>query len=277
MRRKSATTGQRAGFFLWARDWLASTSALSMSRAARSMYLDMLCHQSLGGDLPDDPKVLARILGETPEDFLAAWEGENLRLRFESVGGMLSNRRLAEEMAADSAYREAKSKAGTKSAEQRKFNRRSTQPPTDGQQTSNESGTKVQPPSPSPFSSDSPPTPSPGEQPPETKRKRKARDNGPMPEWPPAFQVPEFQEAWADWLKARSEKGRGGYAPTGLRTLIRQTEALGLPVAEIAARLRRSTAEGWAGPHLDVPINRSQSANGSRPAPTTPKPAYIPF
>lgn len=108
------TRGAHHGFFLWVRDWLTSESVLTMSRSTRSMYIDLLCHQSLSGTLPADTRVLARLLGETHDDFLAAWEGEGLREQFELIDGRLQNARLAAEQAADDAYRAAKRGAGAK-------------------------------------------------------------------------------------------------------------------------------------------------------------------
>jgi uncharacterized protein YdaU (DUF1376 family) len=67
-------------FQLYVKDWRSSRSVMRMSFAERGMYLEMLLEQWESLSLPDDPRAVARIIGGTDEEWIAAWPA--LRRKF---------------------------------------------------------------------------------------------------------------------------------------------------------------------------------------------------
>jgi len=67
-------------------DWLEDRDVKKMSRVARSFYFDMLCHEWVGGPLPDDPYEIARLLGEDPRSLRAVWPSIRQRFDVDSSG-----------------------------------------------------------------------------------------------------------------------------------------------------------------------------------------------
>lgn len=148
MGRISATKGKRAGFFLWARDWLTSESVRTMPPAARSMYLDLLAFQSLSDGLPADIEKLARLLSYPQSEFERHWVDDRVKDQFELIDGRLFNPRLRAEMLADEAFRAIQSLNGKLGGRPRgKANGNPT-----GNRNGSQTRSEKNPPSPSPSS-----------------------------------------------------------------------------------------------------------------------------
>lgn len=62
-------------------DWLNDRDVAKMDRAARSFYFDMLCHEWIGGPLPDSVEEVAAILKCLPRSLAPHWT--SIRARFE--------------------------------------------------------------------------------------------------------------------------------------------------------------------------------------------------
>lgn len=118
IRRKNAHDGDSPVVAWWVRDWLTSRAVLTMPRAARSLYFDLLLRQSIDGSLPPDTKALASLTGETHASFLKLWR--HCSKCFEKgEDGQLRNPRMEKERRADEEYRTAKADAGAKGAAKR--------------------------------------------------------------------------------------------------------------------------------------------------------------
>jgi hypothetical protein len=65
----------------WVFDWLEDRAVKRMHRIARSMYFDLLCHEWIGGPLPDDVRECAELLGELPRSVAPHWL--SIRERFD--------------------------------------------------------------------------------------------------------------------------------------------------------------------------------------------------
>lgn len=95
---KSAAPGkpkQLAHMVIWVNDYIAGTR--SMTLAERGAYIDLILFEwARGGALPNDHKLLAKLLGVSLRDFEGAWEG--VAEKFERVpGGGLANPRCERE------------------------------------------------------------------------------------------------------------------------------------------------------------------------------------
>lgn len=66
---------------LFTSDWLNDRDVRLMNRVARSMYFDLLCHEWMGGPLPDDMDAIATLLGELRRSVAPHWT--SIRGRFE--------------------------------------------------------------------------------------------------------------------------------------------------------------------------------------------------
>lgn len=75
---------------LYVLDWLEDREVKKMKRAARSMYLDLLCHEWIGGPLPDDMVECAGILDELPRSLAPFWT--SIRGRFDVVSPSIEER-----------------------------------------------------------------------------------------------------------------------------------------------------------------------------------------
>lgn len=71
---------------LYVTDWLEDRELKRMPRVARSLYFDMLCHEWIGGPLPDDMREVAIILGELPRSLAAHWPSIRQRFVIDSSG-----------------------------------------------------------------------------------------------------------------------------------------------------------------------------------------------
>lgn len=118
IRRKNAHDGESPAVLWWVRDWLTSRTVLSMPRAARSLYFDLLMRQWLDGSLPADTRVIASLSGETHGAFLKLWQHVGPCFPAGS-DGLLRNGRLERERKLDEEYRSAKSDAGKNGAAKR--------------------------------------------------------------------------------------------------------------------------------------------------------------
>lgn len=86
-------------FLFYSKDWIEGTAELMP--AEKGVYIDLLCHQHQRGDLPSDPRRLARIVGLSTEEFEPIWQvlGE----KFVANGNRLVNRKLTSVMTERSA------------------------------------------------------------------------------------------------------------------------------------------------------------------------------
>lgn len=78
-------------FLLYSKDWLQGTAGLMPDE--KGVYIDLLAHQHQDGDLPNDPKRLARMVGLSQSEFDAIWA--NLKCKFTENNNRLVNRKLA--------------------------------------------------------------------------------------------------------------------------------------------------------------------------------------
>jgi len=79
-------------FLFYPKDWLQGTAKLMPNE--KGVYIDLLAHQHQDGDLPNDTKRLARIVGISENEFLPIWE--ELKQHFILVNNRLVNRKLTE-------------------------------------------------------------------------------------------------------------------------------------------------------------------------------------
>ncbi len=99
----------------YSQDWLSGTAHLSLE--CQGAYLRLLDQEWVGvkgypdGVLPDDPAVLARLLGVTPRKFAAIWKDISCHFH-PAEGGGLFNDRLERERMIQEGYRVAKSVSG---------------------------------------------------------------------------------------------------------------------------------------------------------------------
>lgn len=82
-------------FLFYPKDWIQGTAKLMPEE--KGVYIDLLAHQHQDGDLPNNTKRLARIVGLSESEFLPIWEG--LKSKFiEKNDNRLVNRKLTELM-----------------------------------------------------------------------------------------------------------------------------------------------------------------------------------
>ncbi len=60
--------------FFFVQDWMGDVNVQAMTWAERGIYHWLLCQAWQDGGIPADPKILARVLGLSLEEFEAAWE-----------------------------------------------------------------------------------------------------------------------------------------------------------------------------------------------------------
>ncbi len=101
-------------FRFYPADWLTDDRVIAMSPAARSAYLNLLCHQAINDGLPNDPDALAGMSGLTRDEWAAC--SERVIRQFERRGGRLFNARLDREVKAVQAAIEQRRAAGAASA-----------------------------------------------------------------------------------------------------------------------------------------------------------------
>lgn len=111
--------GKAPAFQWYAKDWLTDDRRVEMSVAQRGCYADLLSYQWVNGAIPDDPTILARIVG-LPTDEMAALFVGRLADSF-PVGrdGQRRNKRLERERETLDAYKERQRAAGKKGAQKR--------------------------------------------------------------------------------------------------------------------------------------------------------------
>ena len=92
-------------FLFYPKDWLQGTSNLMPEE--KGVYIDLLSHQHQNGDLPNDTKRLARMVGLSESEFIKIWEvlKDKFKLNF---GKRLVNQKLNE------VTNERRSKSATK-------------------------------------------------------------------------------------------------------------------------------------------------------------------
>lgn len=80
-------------FLFYSKDWLQGTAKLMPEE--KGVYIDLLAHQHQDGDLPNDTKRLARMVGLSEPDFLSIWQ--TLKTKFvEKSNNRLVNRKLTD-------------------------------------------------------------------------------------------------------------------------------------------------------------------------------------
>ena len=77
-------------FLFYSKDWLTST--VELSAEARGVYINLLCHQHINGDLPKEKHKLAIIGAIDPEQFDEVWK--EISGRFDQKGDRLVNQKL---------------------------------------------------------------------------------------------------------------------------------------------------------------------------------------
>lgn len=108
-------------FQFYPKDWLSNGKVKSMTLEERGAYIDLLAIYWNEGGLPSDPMALSRLLGVPLRTLNRLWK--NVSKCFEVVGPNLSQSRLEIERAKQSAYRDAQSLKGQKSAKSRIVNK----------------------------------------------------------------------------------------------------------------------------------------------------------
>lgn len=86
-------------FLFYSKDWLEGTAELTP--AEKGVYIDLLAYQHQRGDLPNEPRRLARLAGLAIAEFEPIWEV--LKEKFVANGNRLVNRKLTEVMTERSA------------------------------------------------------------------------------------------------------------------------------------------------------------------------------
>lgn len=104
-------------FPLWVADFQQSRHVRLMPLEAVGLYTLMLCAQWDGGDLPDDPEAVARIIGRDVAEVEAAWP--YVRPCFELNGTGIVNPRLETERRRQATKRARLSAAGKRGAKLR--------------------------------------------------------------------------------------------------------------------------------------------------------------
>lgn len=103
-------------FQFYPRDWLSDATVRLMGPAAKGLYIDLLAHQWLEGDLPSDLDELTLLVGYPVQPLWAKVEG---RFQGRRGNGRLYNKRLDEQKKTYQIRRENASKAGKESARKR--------------------------------------------------------------------------------------------------------------------------------------------------------------
>lgn len=82
-------------FLFYPKDWIQGTAKLMPEE--KGVYIDLLAHQHQDGDLPNNTKRLARIVGLSESEFLPIWD--TLKSKFKEIqNNRLVNRKLTELM-----------------------------------------------------------------------------------------------------------------------------------------------------------------------------------
>lgn len=92
-------------FQIYPKEFLSSTKVIAMSMAERGVYITLLFMQWLDGGLPTDLRVLAKLVGLPPKQFLRMWP-HNLARCFKLKNGAFVNERLEKERKKQLDYRE---------------------------------------------------------------------------------------------------------------------------------------------------------------------------
>lgn len=81
-------------FLFYSKDWIEGTAELLPDE--KGVYIDLLCYQHQRGDLPNDTKRLARMVGMSVDEFEKIWSV--IGCKFEANGERTLNRKLSEVM-----------------------------------------------------------------------------------------------------------------------------------------------------------------------------------
>lgn len=81
-------------FLFYSKDWLEGTAEMMPNE--KGVYIDLLCYQHQRGDLPNDTKRLARMVGLSVDEFEEIWNV--ISDKFEANGERTLNRKLSEVM-----------------------------------------------------------------------------------------------------------------------------------------------------------------------------------
>lgn len=81
-------------FLFYSKDWIEGTAELLPDE--KGVYIDLLCYQHQRGDLPNDTKRLARMVGISVDEFEKIWSV--IGCKFEANGERTLNRKLSEVM-----------------------------------------------------------------------------------------------------------------------------------------------------------------------------------
>lgn len=82
-------------FLFYSKDWLEGTA--EMTPEEKGVYIDLLAHQHQKGDLPPEPKRLAKLVGLSELDFTSIWFDLGKKFKLQS-NNRLVNRKLTELM-----------------------------------------------------------------------------------------------------------------------------------------------------------------------------------
>ena len=136
-------TEKRPSFQFYPADLLADPVAMGFHPSILGAYLKLLCYDWLDDGLPDSDKALAT-LGGLPSKLKK--EGiQKLRLKFikhPHKAGCITNPRLTKERLKQDEYREARSRAGKASAQQR-ANKKATEGSTKSKSSSSSSSSSL--------------------------------------------------------------------------------------------------------------------------------------
>jgi uncharacterized protein YdaU (DUF1376 family) len=112
---------------MYAADWLSDEHVLLMTMAQQGAYLRLLCHNWTAGDLPANPRTLARMLALDEESFVSdIWPALERHFEQAAIPDRITNRRLSaiHDLQHATYRRLANSgrKGGKKTQEQRRVN-----------------------------------------------------------------------------------------------------------------------------------------------------------
>jgi uncharacterized protein YdaU (DUF1376 family) len=96
-KRNGRADHHRPAFQFYPADFLADAAVVAMSMEERGVYITLLCHQWIEGSIPDDPKILARLVHMSPDSFLIVWGQVGDKFKTCDTPGRLKNTRLERE------------------------------------------------------------------------------------------------------------------------------------------------------------------------------------
>lgn len=114
------SAGSLPYFKFYPGDWLSDFHVRAMEPADRGIYIDLLAFDWEEGGLPDDPEILAKVVGVDAERMRNAWEKLSARfIDHPNRDGWVTNRRLHRERKDIQDRAEKRSEAARKAAQAR--------------------------------------------------------------------------------------------------------------------------------------------------------------